>query len=51
VVTDYKPGAPAKKHTGGHINWLYRDHAWNDILGFRGKQDVERPAGDDGSGS
>ncbi|MBE9518715.1 MAG: DUF1080 domain-containing protein [Bacteroidetes bacterium] len=30
----------------GRINWYGRDPQWKDILGFRGKQDVEKPAGE-----
>jgi len=30
----------------GRINWYGRDPEWKDILGFRGKQDVEKPAGE-----
>jgi hypothetical protein len=41
----YKPGAPAKRFTGGRINWSGRDPQWRDVLGFRGKQDVEQPVG------
>jgi hypothetical protein len=42
----YKPGAPAKQFKGGRINWYGRDPRWEDVLGFRGKQDVERPVGE-----
>lgn len=28
---------------GGRINWWGRDPDWKDVLGFRGKQDVESP--------
>jgi hypothetical protein len=42
----YKPGAPAKRFTGGRINWFARDPNWDDVKGFRGKRDVERPAGE-----
>lgn len=42
----YKPGEPAKKFTGGRINWMYRDPNWKDVLGFRGEKDVERPVGE-----
>lgn len=31
---------------GGRINWFGRDPAWKDVQGFRGKEDVERPAGE-----
>lgn len=29
----------------GRINWYGRDPGWKDILGFRGKNDVEKPVG------
>ena len=30
----------------GRYNWWGRDPAWKDTLGFRGKNDVEKPAGE-----
>ncbi len=30
----------------GRINWYGRDPEWKDILGFRGKNDVEKPVGE-----
>jgi hypothetical protein len=30
----------------GRINWYGRDPQWKDILGFRGKDDVEKPVGE-----
>lgn len=42
----YDPNGKAVKFTGGRINWWGRDPAWEDVLGFRGRQDVERPAGE-----
>lgn len=42
----YKPGAPAVEYSGGRINWYGRDPAWKDTLGFRGKDDVEKPVGE-----
>lgn len=29
----------------GRINWYGRDSEWKDVLGFRGKNDVEKPRG------
>ena len=29
----------------GRINWYQRDPAWKDALGFRGKNDIEKPLG------
>jgi hypothetical protein len=42
----YKPGAAAREFTGGRINWYGRDPEWKDEQGFRGKEDVEKPAGE-----
>lgn len=41
--TIYDPKAPPKEFQGGRINWWGRDPDWVDVLGFRGKQDVETP--------
>jgi hypothetical protein len=42
----FQPGGqPATIH-GGRINWYGRDPAWQDVLGFRGVKDVERPVGE-----
>jgi hypothetical protein len=38
-------GKPATIHEG-RINWFGRDPAWRDVKGFRGRQDVEKPAGE-----
>jgi hypothetical protein len=42
----YDSGAPPKNFTGGRINWYGRDLNWDDVKGFRGKKDVERPLGE-----
>jgi hypothetical protein len=42
----YKPGAAAQTKSSGRFNWYGRDPAWKDVLGFRGAQDVEKPAGE-----
>lgn len=42
----YKPGGLPKTFTGGRINWYGRDSHWDDAVGFRGKQDVEKPLGE-----
>lgn len=42
----YDPWAPLKQFTSGRINWYGRDPDWTDLLGFRGKKDVESPAGE-----
>jgi hypothetical protein len=38
-------GVPATVHDG-RINWYGRDPEWKDAFRFRGKQDVEKPAGE-----
>jgi len=42
----FERGAPAVARDRGRINWWGRDPAWKDTLGFRGKRDVENPAGE-----
>jgi hypothetical protein len=42
----YHPQGESMKFTGGRINWWGRDPDWKDVLGFRGKQDVENPVGE-----
>ncbi len=42
----FDPKGEAKEFTGGRINWFGRDPDWKDVKGFRGKQDVENPAGE-----
>src|SRR5437588_225834 len=39
----YDPKAPEQEFHGGRINWWGRDPEWKDVLGFRGRQDVETP--------
>jgi hypothetical protein len=41
----YDPNAPAREFLNGRINWFGRDPDWDDVLGFRGGQDVESPDG------
>lgn len=41
----YQPGgAPVTLHQG-RVNWFGRDPEWQDVKGFRGKNDVEKPVG------
>ncbi len=41
----FKPeGDPVTIH-GGRINWYDRDPDWQDVKGFRGKNDMEKPVG------
>ena len=41
----YNPKGEPVSFKGGRINWWGRDPAWKDVKGFRGKEDVENPAG------
>lgn len=41
----YDPNAPAREFLSGRINWFGRDPDWDDVLGFRGRKDVESPEG------
>jgi len=41
----YEKGAPAQS-VNARYNWWGRDPAWKDVLGFRGKNDVEKPTGE-----
>jgi hypothetical protein len=43
--TVWKKGGEKKVFNRGRINWYGRDPDWKDVLGFRGKQDVESPSG------
>jgi len=42
----WKKGEPKQIATNGRINWKGRDEDWTDTKGFRGKNDVESPAGE-----
>lgn len=39
----WKAGGEKKRFTSGRINWYGRDPDWKDVIGFRGKEDVESP--------
>lgn len=41
----WKEGGERRTIQGGRINWWGRDPAWKDVLGFRGKNDVDNPDG------
>ena len=41
--TVWKKGGESKTFTGGRINWYGRDPDWEDVLGFRGKEDADSP--------
>jgi hypothetical protein len=42
----YQKGAPTVTRNSGRFNWWGRDLAWKDELGFRGRDDVEKPVGE-----
>jgi hypothetical protein len=39
----WKKGGQRITLPGGRINWFGRDPDWDDVLGFRGKQDIDSP--------
>lgn len=41
----WKKGSRRQVFTSGRVNWFGRDPDWKDILGFRGKRDVEHVYG------
>lgn len=42
----YEKGGTSVTRKSGRYNWWGRDPAWKDVLGFRGKNDVEKPTGE-----
>jgi len=42
----YKPGAPLREFANERVNWWGRDPSWQDVAGYRGAKDVERPLGE-----
>jgi hypothetical protein len=44
--TVWKKGGERKTSKSGRINWYGRDPDWKDVLGFRGREDVESPDGE-----
>jgi hypothetical protein len=42
----FKPNGKPVTINSGRINWFGRDPEWEDVKGFRGKQDVEKPIGE-----
>lgn len=42
----FQPGGRSETINSGRINWFGRDANWKDTIGFRGKNDVEKPAGE-----
>lgn len=41
----FQPEGHKETIQGGRINWYGRDPNWKDVLGFRGKNDIEKPVG------
>lgn len=41
----WDPDGEPRDFEGGRINWWGRDPGWEDVLGFRGEHDVEKPVG------
>lgn len=41
----WKKGGKRQTFTSGRVNWFGRDPDWKDVLGFRGRRDVESPFG------
>lgn len=42
----FQPEGHKQSIIQGRINWFGRDPQWEDILGFRGKNDIEKPVGE-----
>ncbi len=42
----WKKGGEKETLNRGRINWWGRDPDWKDVIGFRGKEDVESPLGE-----
>jgi hypothetical protein len=42
----FNPGGESVTIREGRINWFGRDPEWEDVTGFRGRQDVEKPRGE-----
>ncbi len=42
----FAPDGPSATIHEGRINWFGRDPDWKDVKGFRGRADVEKPAGE-----
>ena len=42
----WRPGAPRQTITDGRVRWLGCDEAWKDVKGFRGRRDIDVPAGE-----
>jgi hypothetical protein len=42
----FEKGGKAVTRDSSRFNWWGRDPEWKDVLGFRGRRDVEKPAGE-----
>ena len=42
----FQPNGTLTTINRGRINWFGRDPDWKDVKGFRGKNDIEKPAGE-----
>jgi len=42
----WREGGKKVTRDSGRFNWYGRDPEWKDVLGFRGKQDIEKPTGE-----
>ena len=42
----FEKGGKSVTRNSARYNWWGRDPAWKDVLGFRGRRDVEKPAGE-----
>ena len=42
----FKPGGSLATINSGRINWFARDPDWKDVKGFRGKNNIEKTAGE-----
>ena len=42
---NWDPAGVPTEFKKNRIDWQFRDPEWKDVLGFRGKKDVERPVG------
>jgi hypothetical protein len=42
----WQKGGEPRTRDSGRFNWFGRDPEWKDVLGFRGRNDVEKPVGE-----
>lgn len=41
----FQPGGQSVTIHEGRVNWFGRDPEWEDVIGFRGRHDIEKPRG------